>query len=97
MVDRGLGDVRRVARGAAEAVHDRRESQELLPFLGGDVVREGVDELLMGRAGVHGLVRRLDVRRDERGEGLVEFNRTRDLFEKPKEELTENYITGRFG
>ena len=28
---------------------------------------------------------------------LVEFNRTRDLFEKPKEELTENYITGRFG
>ena len=28
---------------------------------------------------------------------LVEFNRTRDLFEKPKEDLTENYITGRFG
>ena len=28
---------------------------------------------------------------------LVEFNRTRDLFEKPRESLTENYITGRFG
>jgi len=28
---------------------------------------------------------------------LVEFSRTRDLFERPHEELTENYITGRFG
>jgi phosphate transport system ATP-binding protein len=28
---------------------------------------------------------------------LIEFDRTRDLFEKPHEELTENYITGRFG
>jgi phosphate transport system ATP-binding protein len=28
---------------------------------------------------------------------LVEFNRTRELFEKPHEELTEKYITGRFG
>jgi len=28
---------------------------------------------------------------------LVEFNFTRDLFERPHEELTENYITGRFG
>jgi len=28
---------------------------------------------------------------------LVEYNRTRDLFERPHEELTENYITGRFG
>ena len=28
---------------------------------------------------------------------LIEFNVTRDLFEKPKESLTENYITGRFG
>jgi len=28
---------------------------------------------------------------------LIEFNRTRDLFEKPRETLTENYITGRFG
>ena len=28
---------------------------------------------------------------------LVEFDRTRNLFEKPAEELTENYITGRFG
>jgi len=28
---------------------------------------------------------------------LVEFDRTRDLFERPHEELTENYITGRFG
>jgi phosphate transport system ATP-binding protein len=28
---------------------------------------------------------------------LVEFDRTRNLFERPHEELTENYITGRFG
>jgi len=28
---------------------------------------------------------------------LIEYNRTRDLFERPHEELTENYITGRFG
>ncbi len=28
---------------------------------------------------------------------LIEFNRTRELFERPDEELTENYITGRFG
>jgi phosphate transport system ATP-binding protein len=28
---------------------------------------------------------------------LVEFNVTRDLFERPREALTENYITGRFG
>ena len=28
---------------------------------------------------------------------LVEYNRTRDLFERPHEDLTENYITGRFG
>ena len=28
---------------------------------------------------------------------LIEFNRTGDLFVKPKEKLTEDYITGRFG
>ncbi len=28
---------------------------------------------------------------------LIEFNVTRELFERPKQELTENYITGRFG
>ncbi len=28
---------------------------------------------------------------------LIEFNRTRDLFERPGQELTEKYITGRFG
>jgi phosphate transport system ATP-binding protein len=28
---------------------------------------------------------------------LIEFNRTEDLFIKPKEKLTEDYITGRFG
>jgi len=28
---------------------------------------------------------------------LVEFSRTRDLFERPQSDLTENYITGRFG
>jgi ABC-type phosphate transport system ATPase subunit len=28
---------------------------------------------------------------------LVEFNTTRELFERPHESLTENYITGRFG
>lgn len=27
----------------------------------------------------------------------IEHGRTRDVFEKPKEELTEHYITGRFG
>ncbi|TLZ65050.1 MAG: phosphate ABC transporter ATP-binding protein [Methanobacteriota archaeon] len=28
---------------------------------------------------------------------LIEMNRTRDLFERPGQELTEKYITGRFG
>ena len=28
---------------------------------------------------------------------LIEFNATRDLFERPGQELTEKYITGRFG
>ncbi len=28
---------------------------------------------------------------------LIEFNRTRELFERPGQELTEKYITGRFG
>jgi phosphate transport system ATP-binding protein len=28
---------------------------------------------------------------------LVEYNETPELFERPREELTENYITGRFG
>ena len=28
---------------------------------------------------------------------LIEFSRTRELFERPKETLTESYITGRFG
>ena len=28
---------------------------------------------------------------------LIEFGETTQIFEKPKEELTENYITGRFG
>lgn len=28
---------------------------------------------------------------------LIEFGKTKQIFEKPKEELTENYITGRFG
>jgi len=28
---------------------------------------------------------------------LIEFRDTRELFERPREELTENYITGRFG
>ena len=28
---------------------------------------------------------------------LIEMNRTRDLFERPHETLTESYITGRFG
>jgi phosphate transport system ATP-binding protein len=28
---------------------------------------------------------------------LVEFDRTQRIFEDPTEELTENYITGRFG
>jgi phosphate transport system ATP-binding protein len=28
---------------------------------------------------------------------LIEYSVTRELFERPREELTENYITGRFG
>jgi phosphate transport system ATP-binding protein len=28
---------------------------------------------------------------------MIEFDRTREIFENPKEELTENYITGKFG
>ncbi|MCJ7731041.1 phosphate ABC transporter ATP-binding protein, partial [Candidatus Bathyarchaeota archaeon] len=28
---------------------------------------------------------------------IIEFGATRDLFESPREELTEKYITGRFG
>jgi len=28
---------------------------------------------------------------------LIEFGETKQIFEHPKEELTENYITGRFG
>jgi phosphate transport system ATP-binding protein len=28
---------------------------------------------------------------------LVEFGETKEIFEKPKEKSTEDYITGRFG
>jgi phosphate transport system ATP-binding protein len=28
---------------------------------------------------------------------IIEFDRTREIFENPREELTENYITGKFG
>jgi len=28
---------------------------------------------------------------------LIEFGETRQIFENPHKELTENYITGRFG
>ena len=28
---------------------------------------------------------------------LIEYGKTKQIFEKPKKELTENYITGRFG
>jgi len=28
---------------------------------------------------------------------MIEYGRTKQIFERPKEELTENYITGRFG
>ena len=28
---------------------------------------------------------------------LIEFGKTKEIFENPREELTENYITGRFG
>ena len=28
---------------------------------------------------------------------LVEFGETKQIFENPREELTEKYITGRFG
>jgi len=29
--------------------------------------------------------------------GLVEYGSTKDIFENPKSELTEKYITGEFG
>jgi len=28
---------------------------------------------------------------------IIEFDSTRDIFENPQKELTENYITGKFG
>jgi phosphate transport system ATP-binding protein len=28
---------------------------------------------------------------------LIEFGETTQIFEKPREELTANYVTGRFG
>jgi phosphate transport system ATP-binding protein len=28
---------------------------------------------------------------------VIEFGNTRDVFENPQKELTENYITGKFG
>ena len=28
---------------------------------------------------------------------MIEIGKTNELFENPKEELTENYITGKFG
>jgi phosphate transport system ATP-binding protein len=28
---------------------------------------------------------------------LIEFGQTKQIFENPQEDLTENYITGRFG
>ncbi|HDN83011.1 MAG TPA: phosphate ABC transporter ATP-binding protein, partial [Candidatus Altiarchaeales archaeon] len=28
---------------------------------------------------------------------LIEFNKTKELFENPKEKLTEAYISGKFG
>ncbi len=28
---------------------------------------------------------------------MIEFGKTEQIFENPKEKLTENYITGRFG
>jgi phosphate transport system ATP-binding protein len=28
---------------------------------------------------------------------LIEFGQTKQIFENPREDLTENYITGRFG
>ena len=28
---------------------------------------------------------------------LIEYGKTKQIFEKPKEETTKNYITGRFG
>jgi phosphate transport system ATP-binding protein len=28
---------------------------------------------------------------------LIEFGPTKEMFEKPEKELTENYLTGRFG
>jgi phosphate transport system ATP-binding protein len=34
---------------------------------------------------------------EDRAGYLVEYNKTSELFTKPENELTEQYITGRFG
>ena len=28
---------------------------------------------------------------------LIEYGKTKQIFEKPRKDLTENYLTGRFG
>jgi phosphate transport system ATP-binding protein len=34
---------------------------------------------------------------EDRAGEMIEFGNTRELFTKPKEKRTEDYITGRFG
>src|SRR2546426_7331613 len=67
VVNRDLRDVGGIVGRPTEAVHDRREGEELLPFPRGDVMGESIDQFLMPREVVDGLVRSVDVRGQEGG------------------------------
>ena len=34
---------------------------------------------------------------DERAGGVIEFDDTKNIFTRPKDKRTEDYVTGRFG
>ena len=72
MVDRDLRDVCGIARGAAEAVDNRREGEQFLPPPRGDMVGEPVDQLLVLVEVVHRRIRSVNVRGQQSGEGLVQ-------------------------
>src|SRR5437879_7189895 len=72
VVDRDLRDVGGVVGRPTQAVHDRRQGEELLPLPRGDMMRESIDQLLVPREVVDGLIRGVDVRGQEGGEGLVQ-------------------------
>src|SRR5438034_2630344 len=99
VIDRNLRDVGGVVGRPREAVDDRGEREELLPLLRGDVVGQSVDQFLVAIEVIDRLVRRVDVRGEEREERLVE-NRDRGIaggvqfLEQPRLEavLGENRI-----